>query len=168
MAKGFALIEVLIVVLILGILAAFALPRYQLARDRAQLACAVRILEPAGKAVEALTLVQGKTINDITFGHIAISYDASCENDAWCTFEPCSGLPPFTLQLLANESDSYYAQIVMQGKLFWKLVYLTQEEGKGYHYRLRCTNTGYTDVERCRRLGETLGGKRMNEFDFLF
>lgn len=167
MKKGFALIETLIVVLIIGILAAFALPKYQLARDRAQITCAIRILEPAGKAVESLTLVQGKTINDLTFGHISISYDASCEGSSECTFEPCSGLPPFTLQLLASEPDSYYAQIVMHGKLFWKLVYLKPEEGKGHRYRLRCTDTGYTDVERCKRLGVAMGGERMNEFDFL-
>lgn len=64
-AKGFTLLEMLVVSLIIGILAAIALPKYQLAAEKARAAEGITILRSLRDAQFNYFLTHGKYSNDI-------------------------------------------------------------------------------------------------------
>ena len=61
--KGFTLIELLVVVLIIGVLAAIALPKYQLAIDKAKYSQAMAFLAAINSAQNRYMLVNNKKTN---------------------------------------------------------------------------------------------------------
>ena len=66
--KGFTLIEILVVVLIVGILTAIALPQYQKVRDRVQYSTVMPIVKTVGDAMERYYMQHGSyptRMNDI-------------------------------------------------------------------------------------------------------
>ncbi len=74
MKKGFTLIEMLIVVLIIGILAAIALPQYQLARDKAKYSTIMDLTKTIASANERYKLATGSYTIDFTALDIGLPY----------------------------------------------------------------------------------------------
>ena len=76
--KGFTLIEMLVVVLIIGILAAVVLPQYKMAVARTQLAQIMNITKSVKSASQRYYLTQDKYPNSINDLDIEVNSDISC------------------------------------------------------------------------------------------
>ncbi len=127
MKQGFTLIEMLVVVLIIGILAAIALPQYQRAVEKARAMKCVTGLEHIAKAYELWYLYTGGNgsvrdfvaDSDIDFrGFASFSFQddnrTAFDNDSDCSFELT--LDPFQADLMAWPPGTYSLEIVYDGR----------------------------------------------------
>ena len=76
--KGFTLLELLVVVLIIGILASVALPQYKVAVKKATLSKYMAIVKALKEAQDRYFLTNGVFANDIDNLDIELSLDSSC------------------------------------------------------------------------------------------
>ena len=89
MKKGFTLIELLVVVLIIGILASIALPQYQIAVKKTELARYMSLVKALVQAQEVYRLANGDYASDIR------ELDVSGPTNSKCTYK-------------SNSTESYY------------------------------------------------------------
>ena len=86
--KGFTLLELLVVVIIIGILTAIALPQYQRATAKANLTSVISYVKPVAEAQERYFLTNGKYTNDSTLLDVDVpSVNISCRIlnfGTWC------------------------------------------------------------------------------------
>ena len=96
--KAFTLIEILVVVLIIGILAAITLPKYQKAVLKADLHRGINLVESLYQAQQAYYLANGDFAGDIDELDVSIPKNSSCtkaNNNAYydCNYGRIWGAP---------------------------------------------------------------------------
>ena len=79
--KGFTLIEMLVVVLIIGILAAIALPQYRRAVAKAELAQIITAVKSLRSATDRYYLIHDEYAKDINALDITITSNVNCRLD---------------------------------------------------------------------------------------
>ena len=94
--RGFTLIEVLTVVVIIGILTALAMPEYQKAVERSRAAEAQQLLENLAKAEERFLMSNGAYTNELTDLDVVIP---TSTNHFTLTLTSEEGEVPFTAQM---------------------------------------------------------------------
>ncbi len=80
MKKGFTLIEMMVVVLIIGILAAVAMPQYRTAMLKSRLGSAIPVATAIKLGAE-MDYAENRTVTDST-ADLSISPPANCSNDS--------------------------------------------------------------------------------------
>ena len=148
--KGFTLIELLVVVLIIGILAGIALPKYRQAVDKADFMCIMSVLKTLTDAQYSAALVRGSYPaypNYFHFGDLDIDIpgmQSSCINSEICSLK--CGKKTFNIILRNNETwGNFY---------FWASSLERIRYGTNGKYGLEC------QTERCVKLANSFGGKK--------
>ena len=105
--KGFTLIELLVVVLIIGILAGIALPKYQTAVDKAEFAKLQTMAVSLRTAYNDYMMVRGKGTKK--FDELAITLPSDFQSSYTGTFNCISNATMFCC--MSDGGSNYYASI---------------------------------------------------------
>ena len=120
-SKGFTLLELLVVVLIIGILAAIALPQYKRTVEKARMTEAVTVVEAIARANDRYYLVHGKYTRDIN--NLDLDFEGEdCKENGMAA--KCSKY----FRFLASNHSGEQSKIAISLR-------------KNYHYSLTITTT---------------------------
>ncbi len=103
--KGFTLIEIMIVVVIIGILAALAIPRFRQAALKSKIDEAKVVLKHIYEAAQSYYSQYGSYPSTADWGTFWVFHNASTKNDNWVSppgfkVDKPSGYPRFTYVML--------------------------------------------------------------------
>lgn len=164
--KGFTLIEMLVVVLIIGILAGIALPQYQMAVTKAKVASILPLMRRWKDALTEYRLQHDDWLDEVlysTYGEILgvtwpsdwkhtgnnepCNNNASCHNDYWNCDVNDGG--DGIIACYHNTSDGVFT-----------IIFVSSED-ENYPDKLTCEAEGKEATKVCK----ALGGKLLEEYD---
>ena len=164
--KGFTLLEMLVVVLIIGILAGIALPQYQMAVTKAKVASILPLMRRWKDALTEYRLQHDAWLDGVspsTYGEILgvtwpsdwktdtnkpCNNNASCHNDYWKNCDVNDGGDGM-ITCYHNTSDGVFT-----------IIFLSSED-EDYPDKLTCQAEGKEATKVCK----ALGGKLLEEYD---
>jgi prepilin-type N-terminal cleavage/methylation domain-containing protein len=114
-SRGFTLIEVLVVVLIIGILAAIALPQYQKAVERSKAVKMIQMVKSAAEAQRLYFLYNGSYAK--SFDDLDISIPKSSQNPGnVCSFSDAAIIAVEDYHLVINHgTDTFSIEAIIPG-----------------------------------------------------
>ena len=140
--QGFSLLELLVVILIIGILAAIALPQYQRATEKAKMAEAVIMLKAIAEAQQRYYMVHNKYLTCTQTDQLDIDFDGTTN----CTYSfcKCKQTDNFAYMCdMAAGGDIAFAQRLPYYKYY---MYITQQNPS----KIRCNYTGTNPYQPSR------------------
>ena len=148
---GFTLIELLIVVLIIGILTAVALPKYQSAVDKSRYATLMPTAKTIANSQEAFYMANGSYAEDLSNLETQVTQDASGAS---------AQLPDGTKLEISQRESHKYVKMSKDNLDNNYIVY--QAQSPNYAKEIHCE--ALKDSTRAERLCETLGGEKINGY----
>ncbi len=148
---GFTLIELLIVVLIIGILTAVALPKYQSAVDKSRYATLMPTAKTIANSQEAFYMANGSYAEDLSNLETQVTKDASGST---------AQLPDGTKLEISQRESHKYVKMSKDNLDNNYIVY--QAQSPNYAKEIHCE--ALKDSTRAERLCETLGGEKINGY----
>ena len=155
--KGFTLIEMLVVVLIIGILAGIALPQYQMAVTKAKVASILPLMRRWKDALTEYKLQHGDyDVDDASFLGVNWPSDwndgecgnlLTCKNDYWSECTANEDLTGYVYCVHVIDNDNY----------FWIFMYQSDEDlNESVAGMTICSAIGTEGEKVCKALGGKL------------
>ncbi len=165
-SKGFTLIEMLVVVLIIGILAAVALPQYQMAVTKAKVASILPLMRRWKDALAECKLRIGEYNCDVD--SLGVNWPSDWKNGIG---GPCGNnfncSNDFWYDCTANDGGTgyVYCQHQTSDGSFWIYIYQSDDpDFENFRSKITCAADGDEAHKICKALGGKLVGEETEEY----
>jgi prepilin-type N-terminal cleavage/methylation domain-containing protein len=159
MSKGFTLVELLVVVLVIGILSAVALPQYQVAVDKSRFMNYIALARSIKKAEEVYYMANGKYTRhlvdlDIDFTHtckLAYINEWQCPDGFFIDLVSANTLPTGAIRVALCPENNTGSNACYRNSVATVTVVMDHPTGTYYP---GCTSNDQRGKKICKSLGD--------------